>query len=136
MTDLYMASCRGVPLRKQIPMEQRNVDEQGRVTDSGFRNITATSEKELRTIARTHFKTIGLTYAGYSDIMKNLSVSMFDTTATVDKLMRQLEVDSYKVVSTTKKIKFLRKLGRPTKEMKAEANACNKAYRAGVIHHD
>lgn len=112
MANLYMASCRGVPLRKQIPMEQRNVDEQGRVSDSGFRLITGLSEKELRTAAKAHFKAIGLTYAEYRDIMQNLAVSMFDTTATIDKLMRQLEIDSAKVVSQTKKIKFLRKLGR------------------------
>ncbi len=115
MTKLYMASCRGVPLRTQT--NQRGVDEQGRIIDSGVRNITATTEKQLRIKAREHFKTIGLSYTEYREIMQNLAVSMFDTSASVDILVQQLERDAYKVVSTQKKIKFLRKLGRKPQEM-------------------
>jgi len=116
---LYTASCRGVPLQSRLPISQRNVDAQGRICDSGFRTITAESLSQLKITARDYFKSIKMPAKEYKDILANLNVSVFDTTKSSDKILRDISI-SIKMkesLNPLPKIKFIRKQGRKTKRI-------------------
>ena len=105
---VYSASCRGVPLRKRLPLKDRNVDAQNRVVDSGFRIITAASKQEVMNIARVYFKSIKMPFSEYREIFKNLEFTCVDA-------VESKQIVPSRTICDIPRIRFLRKRGRKLK---------------------
>ena len=117
---VYSASCRGVPMTTRRVVGKRVANEQSRnnlIVDSGVRTITAFSEDKLRKKIARKLKSDGLKIRAYNDVMRNLDIVCKDTTQSVDKTIREIEMSmELGTRYIPPKIKFIRKRGRKTQQ--------------------